>query len=243
MRKYSILMRRDLRDAFRDPMLLIILIGPLLLTGMIRWGWSPASSWVANHTSLEVLTYSPDVFVFLIALIPMLVSVAGGLMILDERDEYLIGYYMITPLCKSRYLIYRLTLPAVIACGMTLLFAAFSGLSELSSQQAFSLILLAIEAPLFALVLVTFAADKVEGLAVSKLITLTLLGPVAASFVPSSWQWMAWPIPTYWPARLYLDQTEPGSDWLRIMMIFGVGLALHGLFIVALWKRFSERME
>ena len=243
MRKYSILMGRDLRDAIRDPMLLLILIGPLLLTGVIRWGWLPASSWVSMRTNLEVLTHSQDVFVFLIALIPMLVSVAGGLMILDERDEHIIGYYMITPLQKRGYLIYRLTLPAVIACGMTLLFAAFSGLSELSGQQAIPLLLLVIEAPLFTLVLVTFAADKAEGLAMSKLITLTLLGPVAASFAPLSWQWMAWPIPTYWPARLYLDLTEPGSDWLRIMMIFAMGLALHGLFIAALWKRFSERME
>ncbi|MFS0727438.1 hypothetical protein [Paenibacillus sp. 1P07SE] len=243
MRRYSILMRRDLRDAVRDPMLLLILMGPLLLTALMRWGWPPASSWITSRTGIDVLAYTEECFIFLITLIPLLVSVAAGLMMLDERDERMIDYYMVTPLRKHGYLIYRLTLPVIIACAMTWQFAAFSGLTGLSGEQVIPIVLLALEAPLFALALVTFAADKVEGLALSKLITLTLLGPVVASFSPSTWQWLAWPLPTYWPARLYLDLTEAGSDWLRMLTIFGTGLVLHGLFIVFLWRRFSARLE
>uniref|UniRef100_UPI003704072E hypothetical protein n=1 Tax=Cohnella sp. TaxID=1883426 RepID=UPI003704072E len=170
-------------------------------------------------------------------------GVAAGLLMLDERDEHIVEYYAVSPLRKSGYLVYRLIVPVFVGSGMSLAFVVFSGISELTATGMLPLLLFVMEAPLFALFLVAFSANKVEGLALSKLITLTLLGPASAYFVAEPWQWLAGLLPTYWPSKLLLEQLSAEIGWQRQVLVFGAGLVVHSLLLYGLLRRFLNRIE
>lgn len=97
MFKYRTMLRQDLQNAVKDPMLLLITLGPLLLTLIIRYGFPPLSDWIASLSSFHLLSYSDFITVVLMLLVPQLAGIAAGLLILDERDERLIGIYAVTP--------------------------------------------------------------------------------------------------------------------------------------------------
>ena len=153
---------------------------------------------------------------------------------LDERDERLIDYYAVTPLRKQGYYMYRLFLPVLITLLVSLLYQA---------EHWPVLILLAVEAPIYALFLVAFAANKVEGLALSKLVGLLLIGAICAYFVPERWQWLAAPLPTYWPSRLYVSGFGHGQDFVLSSGAFVLGLIFHLYLLYKLFVRCFHRVE
>ncbi|WP_342478116.1 hypothetical protein NYE24_04105 [Paenibacillus sp. FSL H7-0350] len=237
------MLRQDSRNAIKDPMLLLITLGPLLLTLVVRYGLRPLAEWIAFLSSFDLLSYSSFITVFLMLLVPQLAGIAAGLLILDERDEHLIGIYAVTPLMKSGYLAYRLILPTSISIIMTAVFLLFSGVSRYEPANIAVLLLLLLETPILAMFLATFAANKVEGLALSKIIGLTLLGAVFAYFVPAPWQLIAGVFPTYWPAKLYLEGIAGNPSASTITVIFIVGLLFHLLLLQQMSKVFWKKIE
>ncbi|WP_372631908.1 hypothetical protein [Cohnella sp.] len=242
MNKYRTLLSGDMRNLAKDPMLLLILVGPLLLVLFVRLGLPPVSEWLASESGFDLLEHSAFISVLMQALIAQLIGVAAGLLMLDERDERIVDYYAVTPLRKSGYVVYRLVLPVLVCSVMSLLFVSFSGISGPPGGRTLPLLLFVIEAPLFALFLVAFAANKVEGLALSKLIALTLLGPASACYVAEPWQWVAGFLPTYWPAKLSFELAA-GAGWQRQALLFGAGLAVRSLLLYGLLRRFFNRIE
>lgn len=243
MHKYRALLRHDMHNAWRDPMILLIVLGPLLLILAIRYGLPPFSAWLASFSSIDLLSYSSLISAFLMLLIPQLIGIGAGLMMLDERDERLIDCYAVTPLRKKGYIAYRLTLPVVIACVMSALFLLASGVTRQQPENGAVLLLLVLEAPLISLFLVTLAANKVEGLALSKMIGLLLLGAVSAYFVPLPWQYLAGILPTYWPSKLYLDGSALGGKPYLAWAVFGIGLTWHLILLQLLLRRLWSRLE
>ncbi|ASA21502.1 hypothetical protein [Paenibacillus donghaensis] len=243
MYKYRTMLRQDLQNAVKDPMLLLITLGPLMLTLIVRYGFPPLSEWLASVSSFHLLAYSDFITVFLMLLVPQLAGIAAGLLILDERDERLIGIYAVTPLMRNGYLAYRLILPTLISLVMSVLFLVFSGVSQPQQENIAVLLLLVLETPVLAMLLATFAANKVEGLALSKIIGLTLLGAVFAYFVPEPWQLLAGVFPTYWPAKLYLEGVAADRSFYRIAFFFIIGLLFHILLMQQMFRRFWKRIE
>ncbi|KWX83203.1 hypothetical protein AMQ83_31670 [Paenibacillus riograndensis] len=243
MFKYKTMLRQDFQNALKDPMLLLITFGPLLLTLIVRYGFGPLSEWITSISSFSLLSYSSFITVFLMLLVPQLAGIAAGLLILDERDEHLIGIYAVTPLMKNGYLAFRLILPTFISIIMTAVFLLFSGVSHYEPVNIGVLLLLVLETPILAMFLATFAANKVEGLAFSKIIGLTLLGAVFAYFVPEPWQLLAGVFPTYWPAKLYLEGIADNQSASKIMILFIVGLLFHLLLLRQMFKVFWKKIE
>lgn len=233
MYKYRTMLRQDLQNAIKDPMLLLITLGPLMLTLVVRYGFPPLSDWLV----------SDFITVFMMLLVPQLAGIAAGLLILDERDERLIEIYAVTPLMRNGYLAYRLILPTLISLVMSVLFLGFSGVSQPQQVNIAVLLLLVLETPLLAMLLATFAANKVEGLALSKIIGLTLLGAVFAYFVPEPWQLLAGVFPTYWPAKLYLEGVAADRSFYSIAFYFIIGLLFHLLLMQQMFRRFRKRIE
>ncbi|ETT45449.1 hypothetical protein BSK66_09985 [Paenibacillus odorifer] len=243
MFKYRTMLRQDLQNAVKDPMLLLITLGPLLLTLIIRYGFPPLSDWIASLSSFHLLSYSDFITVVLMLLVPQLAGIAAGLLILDERDERLIGIYAVTPLMKNGYLAYRLILPIFISIVMSAVFLLFSGISQHKLENIAVLLLLVLETPILAMLMATFAANKVEGLAFSKMIGLTLLGAVFAYFVPEPWQLLAGVFPTYWPAKLYLEGIAVNHSSYKIAIYFIIGLLFHLLLLQQMFKLFWKKIE
>ncbi|MOA29983.1 Fluoroquinolones export permease protein [compost metagenome] len=160
---------------------------------------------------------------------------------LDERDENVISYYAVTPLMRRGYMVYRLVLPSLLCTFLSSLFFIVSGLSSFQLEHIYILILLAFEAPCFALFLASFAANKVEGLALSKIGGLFIAGPIVAYFVPSPWQFIGAWIPTYWPAKLFFV-IEASSGFI-VLAYFMVGLLFHLSLLSIMIRIFIKRAD
>lgn len=225
MEKYKALMMKDLRHALKDPVLMAAMIGPLVLIFLSRFGFPIAVHWLDMHYSFNLEQYRGFAASLLVVTIPMLTGMLTGLLILDERDENMIAYYAVTPLMRKGYLLYRLTLPTLLCIVLSAIYLQWSTMSVVRWETLYALLLLALESPLFTLFLAAFSSNKVEGLALSKIGGLFIIGPVVVHFVPGAWQVLGALLPSYWPAKVLdlIMHDEP----FPAFVFFLLGLLLH----------------
>lgn len=238
MNKYQYLLAHDLRQAVRDPVLMVGLFAPLALLVFSRFAFPAAAEWLRGSTSFDLFAYSSFTGITLANTIPMLIGTMTGLLMLDERDEGLISYYAVTPFMRRGYMLYRLALPLLLAVSLTGIYLIFSGRFEDHWSNLAVLLLLALEAPCFALFLAAFAANKVEGLALSKISGLFIAGPVIVYFVPGAWQLLGIWLPSYWTARVFYDLEATPLTTCSIH--FGIGLTYHLVLLIMLTRIFEN---
>lgn len=241
MNKYRMLIINDIRHAGLDPVLMVGIFAPLALLVVSRFGFPIVADWLMNDYVFNLYEYSSFAAIFLVVTIPMLTGMMTGLLMLDERDENVISYYAVTPLMRRGYMIYRLVLPSVLCTLLSSLYFIGSGLSSYQLEHWYILVLLACEAPCFTLFLASFSANKVEGLALSKIGGLFIAGPIVAYFVPGPWQLLGAWIPTYWPAKVFFAIEADGG--LIVIAYFAVGLILHLGLLRVMVRSFIGRVD
>ncbi|NIK79278.1 fluoroquinolone transport system permease protein [Paenibacillus castaneae] len=240
-RKYQSLIFNDVRQIAKDPMLLASLLGPLAIIAFARFGFPFLSIWLEQQFSFYLYTYSDFTVAFLLLIIPLLPGAMSGLLMLDERDENLISYYAATPLTRHGYIFYRLALPCFLSAMLASAFLLLSGIAAMQFENLYTIILLTLEAPCLALFLVAFAANKVEGLALSKISGLLFAGPIAAAFIPDPLQYLALWVPTYWPAKTYLLGTL--NEPYFALASFALGLLFHLFLLQRLSSMYLKRTD
>lgn len=241
MRRYKTLLFNDIRQAGRDSVLMAAIFGPLALILVSRFGFSAAAAWTEAVYSFGLSAYAGFAAALLVVIVPMLTGTLAGLLMLDERDEGVIACFAVTPLTRKGYLAYRIAAPAMLCAAMSALYMALSGLTEPRPESLLALLLLIMEAPCFALLLAAFSANKVEGLALSKIGGLMLAGPVIAYFVPDAWQPAGVLVPTYWPAKVLLSGMEDGLP--AAFGYFGAGMVLHAALLISMVRLFLRRAD
>ena len=97
----------------------------------------------------------------------------------------------------------------------------------------------AVAAPMLAFALGAFAANKVAGFAVVKVLNAVNLLPIAAYFIATPWQYAAGVFPTYWPMRA-LWSAAAGEPYLRFL---GAGLIVGGIAVAGLAALFDRKLS
>ncbi|CAH0119326.1 Fluoroquinolones export permease protein [Paenibacillus sp. CECT 9249] len=246
MNRFLHLIRGDVKQIARDPMLAFYLLAPMLIILAVRFGIPFVAALLQREAGFDLAPYYNLILSFAMLLIPLILGVLAGFMMLDERDENLIAYYSVTPLSKSGYLLYRLSFPIVLSvlyCGMFLLAASLAP-AQTASLLA-TLPMLAMEAPLIALLLAACASNKVEGLAWSKGAGLIVFLPAIAYFVPLPWQLLAGIVPAYWVPRTFLASgMTPEALTIPVLALCGVtGIAVHVIALRFLYQRFLLKTD
>lgn len=237
------LIRLDLRQVSRDSMLALALFAPLLLIAAVRYGVPWVADLLIVELSFDLMAYDDLLLSFVLILIPLMLGMLTGFMMLDERDENLIQYYAVTPLTKMGYFNYRLAMPVALSIGyntLLLLSSPFELPSLLASIP--TLLMLAMEAPMIALLLTAFANNKVEGLALSKGLGLIVFVPAVAYFVPYPWQLIAGLVPTYWASQTLLLDMKNAPGW-TLATCTGIGVTVHYFVLRVLAMRFRRRTD
>lgn len=241
MNKYRTLLINDIRHAGLDPVLIVGVFAPVALLLLSRFGFPIIADWLLHGYAFDLNEYSSFAAIFLVVTFPMLIGMMTGLLMLDERDENVISYYAVTPLMRRGYMIYRLVLPSLLCTLLSSIYFVCSGLSSFQVEHIYIFLLLACEAPCFALFLASFSANKVEGLALSKIGGLFIAGPIVAYFVPGPWQLIGAWIPTYWPAKLFfVIETASGFS---VLASFMVGLIFHLILLSIMVRIFIKRSD
>ena len=226
----------DVRNIQRDSLLRFLLIYPWILGLLIRF----LLPWITQGLTgrFDLLPYFPLLVSFFGVLItPQLAGYVIGFLLLDERDDGTLTALQVTPLTMNRYLAYRLTVPVVIGVASIFVVLLLANLIDVPLGPAIPVALLAgLEGPIFALMLASLAANKVQGFAIMKGLGIFFLAPFVAWFVAEPWQWLIGIFPTYWPVKAFWVMLEGGNYWPWLAL----GLAVHIVWLAALLKRFNR---
>lgn len=229
----------DAKSVARDSLLAWLVLLIPLLGLLLRWGVPPVEAWAISEFDFSLAPYRPLLMsYFVVLLCPMMVGLVVGFLLLEERDGQTLTALLVTPLSLPAYLRYRIGLPLLVAVALTFLAFAIAGLVSVPVLPLLGVVAVAaLEAPLIALLLAGFAADKVQGFALVKGLGTVLLAPVLAWFVDPPWQYLAGVVPTYWPIKAFwLAQAGAPGAWEHL----GVGLLAHAALLWLLLARFRR---
>lgn len=213
----------------RDAVMLVLIFAPFLM-GLAFWLLVPLlNTWLAGSTGFSITPWYPLADALLMVLTPTLLTMSSAFLLLEECDEGTGAYFQITPAGRVRYLAARIGIPAVWGFVCSVLVAALFGLSAMPQASIFAGALVGTAAGVaVGLMITALAANRVEGLAVSKLSGIVLLGLVGAWLVPAPWRWACGFLPSFW-----LGELSRGAPlWPAL---------LAGLFVSALWALFFGR--
>ena len=234
------LVRADLRNWIRDPMLAFAAIGPLVLALAIRFGAPLVDTMVGQSYDLTSIypVLGGTMTIFGAAIYGFIV----GMFVLEDREQGVLTAFRVSPLSPGGYLIYRgltafvfallATVPAIAVVGIVTV-----PLPVLVGAAAVG----ALGGPVLALGFGTFAINRIEGIALSKLINLVVLGPaLGIAVVPEPFQFVLGMVPTYWPVKAVVASLSGEPAWPVYLL---GGVVTHGIVLAVLINRFGNRVD
>lgn len=231
----------DLKSIRREPLLLYMLVIPPVMVLVLRLILPPAAAYLSENLDFDLVPYYPMLLSFFFVLqIPLLFGVLVGLLVLDERDDDTLTALRVTPISMRGYALYRGGGAVLLSSAYVLLTLFSSGFVPISLALAVAAVALlaGLMAAVFALIVATFASNKVEGLALTKALSVFMLGPLAAYFVRSDWQLFFGLLPTYWSAKTFWVAGEGGNFWPYAL----AGLIYSVLLLPLLLRRFRRKV-
>lgn len=186
------------------------------------------------HIPAIISPYYKLIDIIFMMLSPTMFCFISAMVCLEEADEKTAAYLFITPLGKTGYLSARFGIPAVTAFLITIiLFPAF----KLTTFSPIATLLFAasgtLQGMIVALLVLTLSSNKLEGMAVTKLSTLTILGAVIPFFIKGNIQYALFPLPSFWIGKAACE-----NRLLYLLPAF----ALSAVWICILLKRYLRKM-
>jgi fluoroquinolone transport system permease protein len=230
----------DLKNVGRDPMLRGMVIIPLALGLLLRYGLPALTAKLQASLSWDLAPYYSLVMSAVVQFPPLLFGTVVGFLLLDQRDDETLTALRVTPLRFSHYLAYRIVVPILLSVATTVPMVSFAGVVEMSlADTLLAATAAAPLAPLMALGMGALAQNKVQGFALQKASGVFLGPPAFAYFLSGPWHWAFGILPTFWPFKVWwvLSAGQPGA-WLYLM----ISLVYHGLLLWLLLRRYSVRL-
>lgn len=243
------LIQMDLKLIGRDRFMLFLLGFIVYLGVMLRF----LLPWLSGYLQSQGILPGTRVTQSLEQMYPMLVAYLGifdgalligtilGFMLIDERDNNTLLALSVTPMPISRYLRHKCTVAVVLG------FFAILGLFLMINQAMlpwWQLMLIsaagALSAPLTALFYAAFAADKVQGFALTKFTGIGGLLIPAVWFLEEGWHWLFCLFPPFWFTKAFW-MAHQNHTWWWLVLVGGV--VVHVLGIWGLSKILSKTIR
>jgi fluoroquinolone transport system permease protein len=229
----------DARNVARDPMLRwIALLMPA--TGLLfRFAVPMVAGALHREFGFDLIPYYPLLMSFLPLAAAGMSGTVVGFLLLDQRDDQTLLALLVTPLRLADYLRYRLGGLMVWSAVLGAATVPLAGLCETTPIQVGVASLVAAPlAPIYALFLGTFAANKVQGFALAKVVGVVFVPCVAAYFVEGPAQIAFGLVPHYWPLRVFwlFGEGAPGQALVHAL----VGVAWQAALLVVLVRRLAR---
>lgn len=232
----------DAKSIGRDPLLRWMILFPLLLAVLVRWGMPLLDEFLSARYAFDLAPYHPLLMSFVLTAMPMLSGMVIGFLLLDQRDDRTLSAIQVTPLALNGYLVYRLSLPMALSLASTLVLLPMTGYADLGFLSlGLAALAAAPVAPFYALSLGAFAGNKVQGFALTKAMGVLLAIPVAAWFAREPWQWAFGLVPLYWPAKAYW-MLEAGSGRGGVALLVVAGCLYQAVIVAGLFRWYRSRV-
>jgi len=213
-----------------DPMMFAACFTPFVMGALIKFG----IPFLERITDFSLQTYYPIFDLLLSIMAPVLLCFAFAMITLEEIDDKVSRYFSITPLGKSGYLFTRLGVPSIISAVIAFIVLLLFSLEKLSIGMTICLALLgSVQAIIVSLMIITLSSNKLEGMAVTKLAALTLLGIPAPFFIDSYYQFSVGFLPSFWVAKAMQNEA---------VLYFSIGLVVALVWYYFLTKRLFRKL-
>jgi fluoroquinolone transport system permease protein len=229
------LFKMGLRQTTKDGMVFVMIPAPFLLGFVIKFGLPFVNQLLEKNLSFSIVPWYSMADAMLVALTPMFLGMVSAFILLEERDEGTGLYYQITPVEGYSYLVARVGFPMLWGFLSSLAAVLLLGISKTPFLDILlAAIISTILGTAIAMMVVSFAENKVEGLAISKLSGIIFIGLFAVWFAPEPYAYFGGILPTYWLG----DIMKNGAGILAV----SAGL-VTGFFWIALFtRRFLRRV-
>ena len=182
------------------------------------------------------------IFMLFVTMIPLVYGFIVAFLILDERDEHLLTVLRVMPISRNSYLIYRMLFLSIFSFIVTLLFPLFSGLLE---NTQFSYIyyipvalLFTLITPFSALMVSSFATNKVQAFAIFKISATVFFIPLFIFLITDNLKYIFAPIPNFWAFIALKELLTTGTnDYLHL----GIGFVYTIALIAVLFYIFNKK--
>ena len=213
-----------------DPMMFAACFTPFVMGALIKFG----IPFLERITDFSLQTYYPIFDLLLSIMAPVLLCFAFAMITLEEIDDKVSRYFSITPLGKSGYLFTRLGVPSIISAVIAFIVLLLFSLEKLSIGMTICLALLgSVQAIIVSLMIITLSSNKLEGMAVTKLAALTLLGIPAPFFIDSYYQFSVGFLQSFWVAKAMQNEA---------VLYFSIGLMVALVWYYFLTKRLFRKL-
>ena len=231
----------DAKSVARDPLLRWLVLVPLFIALLLRCGVPVVAVRLAERFDFQLEPYLGLIASFVVLIVPMLAGIVIGFLLLDQQDDGTLAALQVTPLSLRGFLVYRISTPMIFSIVMTPPTVWLTGLVTMRLPDLLIVALAAAPlAPIYALMLVGFARNKVQGFALMKIAGILNWPPLIGYFLPLPWQWLVGIVPHYWPAKLFwmLEAGEHG-----VLPYLVIGLLYQTALVRLLLVRFDRAVR
>lgn len=232
------ILKQELRSIFRDSMTLFFLLFPVVM-GIIGYFMVPYvdTQFGVDSIAGEITT------LMLILMTGYIFGAITAFTLLDDKDDQVLLALKITPYNVRKYVIAKLVISYLFGVIGTYLIMLLTNFMADTPQWHLLLISVvsAIQAPLVALIVNSFATNKVEGFVMMKMTGLLLMIPIASLFMTDWTEVFLGVIPGFWPARLISIDLLPMLTFQFDYLVYFVGgVIVNMVFAVLLFKHFAK---
>lgn len=164
--------------------------------------------------------------IFFASIAPAMFGFITAMVMLEEHDDHIDRYLFVTGLGRSGYLVSRIVIPALGAFVVT---AALLPVFRLSALSAAGIVLLSLTGTLqgiiIALLIVALSSNKLEGMVITKLSALMILGAVVPYFVPKPLCYCLSILPSFWIGKAILE---------NVLIYMMMAVLVAGIWILVL---------
>ena len=190
-RALATLGRNDIRGTYRDPLLVMIVIAPVIWTTGVAVLTPLFTRMLAERYDFDLIPYYPLVLTAFLLLTSIII--VGGLasfLVLDEVDAGTLTALRVTPVPLSTFFAYRAATVMVVTTAYVVATMSFSGILTPGLVPALIPIglLAGLSAVVTLLLIVAVASNKIQGLAMVRALGMLIAGlPCLPWFIHSGW--------------------------------------------------------
>jgi len=234
MKQIFSVLNNDLKLIFRDKILLIMFLFPLLIIALCREGVPYLTEFVPhipNYYWIIVVGFtsvsaSTPAFLF-------------GFIILDERDENIHNILRILPLPQNFILKSRILFIVFLGFIFSLIILIFNGLVRYGFWETIALsVLFSFIPPVLTFAITAFARNKIEAATMYKGSSLVLFLPIIAFFVDETWKYFFGIIPFFWTFEAVYFTGNP----MKFMLSFVVSFVFHFVVSFMLYRIYCKKI-
>jgi len=183
------------------------------------------------------------IFMLCTTMLPLVYGFIAAFLILDERDEHLLTVLRVMPISRNSYLIYRMFFLSVFSFIVLLVYPPLSGLLVEFPQFSYLeyipiALLFTLLTPFSALLVSSFATNKVQAFAIFKISGTVFLIPLFMFLLTDNLKYIFAPIPNFWA---FITLKEVISKGVNDYVHLGIGFVYIIALIAILFYIFNKK--